>query len=148
MTRKKKSERFALLRKIADQYEQQAAQKLGQSQGNLTQQRQRLEELLRFRADYQQQFQHSGAQGMDGASVQAFQRFMVQLDQAIAQQEQTIRAAEQDCSSKRTQWQEKHKNTRIYDKTIERFTSQEQTEEARREQRVSDDRPQPCKDKL
>ena len=53
---KKKSERWQSLRKIADQYEQHAAQSLGQSQGNLSQQQQRLEELLRFRQEYNQQF--------------------------------------------------------------------------------------------
>ena len=67
---KKKSERWQSLRKIADQYEQTAALSLGQSQGNLTQQQQRLEELLHFRQEYSQQFMQSGAQGMDGATLQ------------------------------------------------------------------------------
>jgi flagellar FliJ protein len=137
---KKKSERWQSLRKIADQYEQHAARTLGQSQGNLNQQQQRLEELLRFRQEYNQQFQQSGAQGMDGATLQSFQRFLLQLDQAIAQQRQTVAAAERDCDHKRDNWQDKHKTTRIYDKTIERFVTQEQRTASRKEQRESDDR--------
>jgi flagellar FliJ protein len=137
---KKKSERWQSLRKIADQYEQHAARSLGQSQGNLTQQQQRLEELLHFRQEYNQVFQQTGAQGMDGASLQSFQRFLLQLDQAIAQQRQTVAAAERDCDSKRNTWQDKHKTTRIYDKTIDRFVSQEQRTQARKDQRENDDR--------
>jgi flagellar FliJ protein len=137
---KKKSERWHTLRKIADQYEQTAAHSLGQSQGNLSQQQQRLEELLRFRHEYNQQFLQSGAQGMDGATLQSFQRFLLQLDQAIAQQQRTIAAAERDRDDKRDTWQDKHKTTRIYDKTIERFVTQEQRTETRKEQRESDDR--------
>jgi flagellar FliJ protein len=139
MTRKK-SERWQSLRKIADQYEQLAARSLGASQGNLSQQQQRLEELLHFRQEYNRQFQQAGAQGMDGATMQSFQRFLVQLDQAIAQQRQTVAAAELDCEDKRHTWQDKHKTTRIYDKTIERFVTQEQHKEQRKEQRETDDR--------
>lgn len=139
MTRKK-SDRWQAIRKIADQFEQRAARSLGQSQGNLTQQQQRLEELIRFRQEYNQQFLSTGAQGMDGATLQSFQRFLVQLDQAIAQQQQTVLAAERDCDSKRHTWQDKHKTTKIYDKTIERFVTQEQRTQSRKEQRESDDR--------
>jgi flagellar FliJ protein len=137
---KKKSERWQSLRKIVDQHEQHAARSLGQSQGNLNQQQQRLQELLRFRQDYQQQFQQSGAQGMDVTTLQTFQGFLVQLDQAIDQQRQAVAAAERDCEHKRDNWQDKHKTTRIYDKTIERFVSQEQRVQTRKEQRENDDR--------
>lgn len=137
---KKKSERWQSLRKIVEQYEQHAARSLGQSQGNRNQQQQRLQELLRFRGEYQRQFQQSGAQGMDGTTLHTFQRFLVQLDQAIAQQRQAVAAAERDCELKRDNWQDKHRTTRIYDKTIERFVSQEQRAQSRKEQRESDDR--------
>lgn len=139
MTRKK-SDRWQALRKIADQYEQRAARSLGQSQGNLTQQRQRLEELLHFRQEYHTQFLQSGSQGMDGTTLQSFQRFLAQLDQAIAQQRRTVTAAELDCDNKRDVWQDKHKTTSIYDKTIERAVSEETRKQARKEQRESDDR--------
>lgn len=137
---RKKSERWQSLRKIVDQHEQLAARSLGQSQGNLNQQQQRLQELLQFREDYHRQFQQSGAQGMDGTTLQTFQHFLLQLDQAIAQQRQALAAAEHDCELKRDNWQDKHKTTRIYDKTIERFVSQEQRVQSRKEQRENDDR--------
>lgn len=137
---KKKSDRWQALRKIADQFEQRAARSLGQSQGNLSQQRQRLEELQRFRQEYNQQFVQTGSRGMDGATLQSFQQFLLQLDQAIAQQQRTVAAAELDCDSKRDVWQDKHKTTRIYDKTIERFVTQEQRIQSRKEQRENDDR--------
>jgi len=137
---RKKSDRWQALRKIADQFEQRAARSLGQSQGNLSQQRQRLEELLRFRQEYNQRFLATGSRGMDGTTLQSFQQFLLQLDQAIAQQRRTVAAAEQDCDTKRDLWQDKHKTTRIYNKTIERFVNQEQRVQTRKEQRENDDR--------
>lgn len=141
---RKKSERWQNLRKIADQYEQHAARALGQSQGNLNQQQQRLQELLRYREEYKQQFQQTGSQGIEGNMLRSFQQFLLQLDQAIAQQHQAVAAAERDCGFKRENWQDKHKTTRIYDKTIERFTAQEQRKQTRKEQRESDDRVKPA----
>jgi len=137
---KPKSERFKVLQKLAGRHEDLAAQKLGLSVGNLEAQRSRLIELQKFREEYTQQFYQSGSSGINSIAMQSFQQFIAQIDVAIQQQKQTVGLAEQDHSHKKHTWVGKHKETRIYDKTIERFVETEQNEIEKREQVEIDDR--------
>ncbi len=137
---RRKSERFKVLQKLAGKYEELAAQSLGQSVGNLDAQKARLAELKKFREEYSQQFYTSGAEGISGAAIQSYQNFISQLDVAIEQQKQTVFSAEADQLQKKDIWQDKHRTTRIYDKTIEQFSSKEQKQDERREQKEQDDR--------
>ena len=137
---KRKSERFKVLQKLAGKYEELAAQSLGKSVSNVDAQKSRLAELKQFREEYTKQFYATGAAGISGAAIQSYQNFISQLDVAIEQQKQTLFAAETDQSQKKEVWQDKHRTTRIYDKTIEQFTAKETKEKDRREQKEQDDR--------
>lgn len=138
---RRKSDRFKLLQRLAEKREEAAARALGKSQQNLQNQKGRLEELSGFRNGYNQQFQDTGAQGMTGATLQMYQRFMQQLDQAIIQQQGTVAAADDECQRQRQRWQEKHTTTNIYNNTVDKFIEQERQQEHRREQKENDDRP-------
>ena len=142
---KRKSERFKVLQKLAGKYEELAAQSLGQSVSNVDAQKARLAELKLFREEYTQQFYASGAEGISGAAIQSYQNFIAQLDVAIEQQKQTLFAAEADQSTKKEIWQDKHQTTRIYDKTIEKYSTKELKERERLEQKEQDDRTQTLK---
>lgn len=137
---KPKSERFKVLQKLAGRNESLAAQDLGLSVGNLDAQRSRLTELQKFREEYTQQFYQSGTSGITSIAMQSFQQFISQIDVAIQQQKQTVSVAEQDHQSKKHNWEDKHKKTRIYDKTIERFVVNENEVREELEQVEVDDR--------
>ena len=137
---KPKSERFKVLQKLAGRNESLAAQDLGLSVGNLDAQRSRLFELQKFREEYTQQFYQSGTSGITSTAMQSFQQFISQIDVAIKQQTQTVSLAEQDHQSKKHKWEDKHKKTRIYDKTIERFVVNENEVREEQEQVEVDDR--------
>ena len=137
---RRKSERFAILQKLAGKYEDMAAKALGKSVGNVDTQKARLAELKQFREEYTQQFYTTGAEGISGAAIQSYQNFIRQLDVAIEQQKQTLLAAESDKSHKTGIWQAKHRTTRIYEKTKEQFSAKEQKEQDRREQKEQDER--------
>ena len=137
---RRKSDRFAVLQKLAGKYEDLAAQALGKSSSNLDAQKARLAELKQFREEYTQQFYATGAEGISGAAIQSYQNFIQQLDLAIEQQTQTVSAAEIDKSHKRDAWQDKHRTTRIYEKTREQFSTKEKKEQDRREQKEQDER--------
>lgn len=142
---KRKSERIKLLQRLAGQYEQIAARDLGRSTTNLLDQMERLEQLKMFRQEYTNQFRAAGQQGMDARSMMAFQNFLQQLDTAIAQQQQTVDAAQTDKQKKKTVWEDKHITTRVYDKTLERTIKKEQKNEDRLLQNAADDRAQHVK---
>jgi len=143
---KRKSERFKILQKLAGKYEELAAQSLGKSVGNLDAQKARLSELEKFREEYTQQFQAAGAEGISGSAIQSYQNFISQLGVAIEQQRQTVFSAEIDKSQKKDVWQDKHRTTRIYDKTIEKFSTKEQKDKDRREQKEQDERAHTLKE--
>lgn len=138
---KRKSDRMKLLQQLAEKREDVAARAMGKSQQNLQTQQGRLSELADFLKDYQQKFRHTGAQGMTGATLQLYQQFMQQLDQAIVQQQGTVSAAGDEVQRKQQVWQKTHTTTRIYDKTVERFVDKEQQHDQRLEQKEADDRP-------
>jgi flagellar FliJ protein len=139
---KRKSERIKLLQKLAGQYEQLAARDLGRSTSNLLEQIERLEQLKKFRLEYTHQFRAAGQQGMDARSMMAFQNFLKQLDTAIAQQQQTVDAAHGDKQQKKTQWEDKHITTNVYDKTLQRTLKKEQKQEDRKLQNAADEHAQ------
>lgn len=139
---KRKSERIKLLQKLAGQYEQLAARDLGRSTSNLLEQIERLEQLKKFRLEYTHQFRAAGEQGMDARSMMAFQNFLKQLDTAIAQQQQTVDAAHGDKQQKKTQWEDKHITTNVYDKTLQRTLKKEQKQEDRKLQNAADEHAQ------
>jgi flagellar FliJ protein len=140
MMARRKSDRFEILQKLAGKYEDIAAEALGKSASNVDAQKARLAELKKFREEYTQQFYASGAAGISGAAIQSYQNFIQQLDVAIEQQTQTVSAAEIDKSNKKDAWQDKHKTTRIYEKTREQFSAKERKEDDRREQKEQDER--------
>jgi len=137
---KPKSERFKVLQQIAGRHENLAAQDLGVSMGNLGAQRSRLLELQKFREEYTHQFYQTGSTGISGSAMQSFQQFISQIDVAIEQQKQTVALAERDQVVKKHTWEGKHRKTKIYDKTIERFTQTEQLAQENSEQNETDDR--------
>mgnify|MGYP000514789456 CR=1 FL=1 len=137
---KLKSKRFKILQKLAGRYEDLAAQDLGVSVGNLGAQQSRLIELQKFRDEYTQQLYQSGVSGINSTVMQSFQQFICQIDAAIQQQKKTVQFAEQDHQLKKHKWEDKHKETRIYDKTIEKFTAREENDKEQRDQVEIDDR--------
>ncbi len=136
---RRKSERIRLLQKLASQYEQLAAQDLGRSTNNLLSQQGRLEQLKKFREDYKRQFNELGRQGMDGTTIMAFQNFLQQLDTAIVQQQQVVVASQSENQQQKSNWQDKHTTTRVYDKTLERTLSKEARQDNRKQQSETDD---------
>jgi len=143
-----KSKRFKVLQKLAGRYEDLAVQDLGVSVGNLDAQRSRLSELKKFRDEYTQQFYQTGAAGINSSAMQSFQQFISQIDVAITQQQQTVLFAERDHQAKKHNWEGKHRKTKIYDKTIERFVVSENNSIEQQEEFELDDRNNAhCKNK-
>jgi flagellar FliJ protein len=136
-----KSERIKVLQRLADHREQEAAQKLGQAQQYLDLQQARLEELEQFRQEYTQRFDRDGRTGINGAALQEFQAFLVQLDQIIEQQRQHVELARSESQQQRHHWQERHTTTEIYGKVVDRYQEHEQRQANRQAQREEDDRP-------
>ena len=135
----KKSQRFKQLTRLAADDEHRAAQVLGHSRRRLMEQQTRLNELRNYRAEYAQQFQHQGAQGMGATRVQTYQNFLEGLDRAIVQQEHQLSAATLDCQTQRTVWQAQHTRTQGLDNIAQTHQINESRQQARQEQNDLDE---------
>lgn len=135
----KRSRRFEPLQRIAKHGEDHAAQQLGKAQTMLSEQEQRLKDLISYRDEYSQQFHRDGQAGLDGRQLQSYQSFLNQLNQAIEQQKLQINEVQQQCDERRHDWRQRHQHSEVLDSAVKRFQSQEQHDERRQEQRNSDE---------
>lgn len=138
----KKSQRMQPIRKVAVSKEQQAASALGEAQNQLQMQLQRLQELRDYQKDYASQFQQTGANGMDVASLMSFRSFLQQLEQAIEQQKQAVDAANALVDQRKKSWLASRGKVKIYDNVISRYHQEEIQQQDKKEQKESDDRAQ------
>ena len=135
----KRSRRFQPIQRLAKHGEDQAAQQLGLSNKALSDQEQRLQELIAYRDEYAQQFHQTGQGGLDGRQLQSYQSFLNQLDIAIEQQKQQILNAQQNCDERRIDWRQKHTHSEVLASAVRRIKVQEQHNEQKQEQRNNDE---------
>lgn len=135
----KRSRRFQPIQRLARHGEDQAIQQLGLAQTALSDQEQRLLDLISYRDEYAQQFHQSGKSGLDGRQLQSYQSFLNQLSLAIEQQKLKISQAQQHCDERRHDWQQRHQHSEALDSAVKRIRTQEQRIERRQEQRNSDE---------
>lgn len=135
----KRSRRFQPIQRLARHSEDQAAQQLGKAQRHLSDQEQRLQELIAYRDEYAQQFHVNGQAGLDGRQLQAYQSFLNQLNLAIEQQKQQILSAEEKCTERRHDWRQQHTHSEVLNSAVKRIKVQEQRKEQQQEQRSNDE---------
>lgn len=119
--------------------EQDAARILAQSQRALDAARQRMDDLIRYKQEYLQQFERACRSGAQAARMQDFRAFLVKLDGAIGQQSRHIDVLRREQETRRSQWLDSHRRHQALGKVTERYRSQELVEEQVREQKQSDE---------
>ncbi|VAW77412.1 hypothetical protein MNBD_GAMMA15-2058 [hydrothermal vent metagenome] len=137
-----RSKRMKPVQRVAQNREQTAVQKLGQSQQYLDAQRAKLEELCSYRDQYSESFKTTSGQGLDANRLQDFRVFLSRLNEAIRQQETIIVQCTSQHEQTRQQWVETRSHHQAIDKVIERYRSEEQKMENRREQKEQDEHSQ------
>ena len=124
---------------VAQSREQAAAKALGESQQRLTEQQNRLQQLLTFRTEYSNQFQSEGSNGISARRYQDYSAFLTNMDHGIVQLQQQLAWMQQELQRKRLAWFQSRAKTKALDEVIERDRKAQLWEEDRREQRDSDE---------
>lgn len=135
-----RSKRLNPVVKVAEHREKDAARRLGQSQQRLEQQRARLRELVGYRDEYHVKFQQTCGRGVDVKQLQEYRLFLARLNDAIAQQQNTVVQAEREVERCRTSWLSTRTRSQALDKVRERYQDVERQEADRREQADLDER--------
>jgi len=116
-----------------------ALRRLAALQNASTSASRKLELLLQYRRDYGAQLQQLMAQGLDSAQWRNYQHFLATLDGGIEQQRAASEQAQAQEACGRTDWQHQQRRLNAFETLAERLQRQERTEQARRDQRASDE---------
>lgn len=136
------SKRFKPVKRVAESREQKAAHALSSSQRTARDQQARLEELKRYHKEYLDRFQDAARAGISVAQLQEYRAFLRKLQLAIGEQEKIVRESQQDCSTRKALWQEKHQRTQALGKALDKFRNAENKASDSREQKELDERNQ------
>lgn len=135
----KKAQRLAPVIQMAEDTERDAVGKLAKQQQLLQQAEQQLTGLEQYRNDYQQQWISRGQAGVTGEWLMNYQRFLSQLETAIAQQRKSIQWHSQNVDKAREQWRQAYTRLEGLKKLVQRYHEQARQRADRQEQKAMDE---------
>jgi len=135
-----RSKRMTPVARIADNKERDAAKEFGKSQQVLKDHETRLEELIKYRDEYNQRFQESGSNGLEAQKVHEYRIFLNRLNDAINHQREIVRQATEASIEYKESWMHNRSGAKALEKVVERYQLQEEQELERQEQKESDER--------
>jgi len=129
------------LSELARTQTDESARRLGQLQSAQLSALQKLDLLVQYRQDYQEQLLHTLTNnGLSTGQWRNFQNFLATLDGAIEQQRAIVEQASARLDHGRVDWQQNKRRLNSFDTLAERVRQQELMVQAKREQRDSDER--------
>lgn len=135
-----KSKRFEPIANLARDSEREAAKALGNALQYLNAQVEQLDNLIRYKADYNQRLNSTASTGMNAQKLNEYIGFLTKLAAAIEQQQQTIELAKQALEQKKQFWFSKRGRSKALDSVLDRYVQDEAKQFEKREQRELDDR--------
>lgn len=124
---------------MAEKAEREAALQLGRAQGLLGQAQGKLADLENYLQGYQQQWISEGQRGVSGQWLMNYQRFLSQLDVAIAQQQQAVTWHRSNLDKMREVWQQRYARLEGLRKLVQRYLDEARLAEDKREQKLLDE---------
>lgn len=135
----KKSERLKVIIDLHVRQEQDALQSLGHCQQKLQAQQAQLENLQKYRLEYNTRFAEQQRAGMNVNQLLELRAFADKLDKAIEGQELVVSTHENELLRARKNWQESHQRTKSLQKVSDLALAEELKVEAKREQNEQDE---------
>jgi len=102
----------------------------------------KLQELERYRGDYDKQFVQRAGRGIGATDLRDYQAFLGRLSEAIRQQQAVVKRAQSERDAERQRWQEAAKRAKALGHVVEQWQTEERRASDRREQRETDERAQ------
>ncbi|MCF7202752.1 flagellar export protein FliJ [Pseudomonas oligotrophica] len=134
-----RADRLAPVVEMAAKAEREAARLFSQGQAQLAQAEGKLAELEQYFGDYQQQWMQQGSQGVSGQWLMNYQRFLSQLESAIAQQQRSVAWYRDNLGKLRSQWQQRHARVEGLGKLVDGYLREARVAADKREQKLLDE---------
>jgi flagellar FliJ protein len=135
----KKSQRIRTIVEIKAAQEKKSLEALGASQRKLQATQAQVENLKKYRQEYQDSFNQLGCKGIGVGQLLEFRSFMDKLDKAIAGQEYSLSECETDLMTKRKIWEGMHHRTQSLQKVCDSALAIEIKQEDKLEQLAQDE---------
>ena len=116
-----------------------AARRLHQLKAQWQAAENRLEELRRFRREYEERLRQSTGRGMGMHQMRDFHAFLAKLDHAISSQDAEVARCRGEWDKGRQHWQEQRRQLSAYDALAKRHLERETRRDNLREQRNLDE---------
>jgi flagellar FliJ protein len=138
----KRAKRLEPVQHIVDEAQKRLAMSVAGFEKRVLEGEKKLEELVRYKAEYEQGFQQRAAGGIGVMEMRDYQAFLARLAEAIKQQQALVNRARAEHEAERVKWQEALKRSKALGHVVERWQAEERHVSERREQRESDERAQ------
>ncbi len=136
----KRENRLRPLVNLAEQTERDRATRLVEAERRLSEAGRRLDDLIRFRHEYEQAFHERATSGAEMRSLRESRLFISSLDDAVRAQEGQLGDLRERLNEERQGWSEAATRKKVVAKVVERVRLEEGLREARRTQHEMDER--------
>jgi flagellar FliJ protein len=137
-----RSQRLAPVQTVVETAERKLAQSIAVHEGRVLEAERKLEELSRYRGEYEKQFVQRAAQGIGVVEMRDYQAFLARIDEAMRQQQSVILRMRAERDAERLRWQDAAKRVKAIDHVVTQWRDEERRVADRREQREIDERAQ------
>ncbi len=137
MTRRQES--LEAVRRITTEREKEAGRELAELRRRLKEAEARMAELLEYRRQYQERFHLAGRRGMGVGQLNEYRIFLSRLDQALAQQRQTVARCRTAFERGQARWLECRRECKAVDKLADRRRQEARRRAGSREQKELDE---------
>ncbi|MBJ6137410.1 flagellar export protein FliJ [Marinobacter litoralis] len=134
-----RSKRLEVVLALEERKESEALDRLGEARKQVEAHKEQVENLERYQQEYRDQIRASQQGVVAVARLQAWQAFIGQLDQVIAQQQRQLQQAEQVFEARRLEWLQAWERKRGMERYIETCRQQELQAQDAKEQKLADE---------
>jgi flagellar FliJ protein len=137
-----RSKRLAPVQDVVENAERRLAQSLAACERKVSEAEGKLQELTRYRGEYERQFAQRAASGMGVNELRDYQAFLARLTEAMRQQQSVVHRVRADRDAERLRWQDSARRAKALDHVVTQWQDEERRTAERREQRDADERAQ------
>ena len=137
-----RAKRLGPVQQIVDDAQRRLAMSVAAFEKRVLEGEAKLEELQRYKGEYEQQFSQRAGRGIGATDLRDYQAFLARLSEAIKQQQALVVRARAEHQAERVKWQEALKRSKALGHVVERWNAEERHMNDQRDQRESDERAQ------
>jgi flagellar protein FliJ len=135
----RRAQRLQPLHDMVGESERTCAARLVEVERRVAEGEQRLQELVRYRIEYEQAFSVRAREGAPMRGLREQQTFIARVGEAIRAQQTLLEQLRIECAAARTKWREAATRKQVVAKVIEQAHTEEVMKEEKRQQRESDE---------